>query len=132
MQSGEVNLRQSLEIIAPYHGERANWFTSISQRVGIPKRRVKSLFYNRQCRLWGDELALIHNALSKATQTQNIELNKALNINTSSRLRQDDIDQIKGEIRGEILQDIRTLLLELRNSGDGFSVRHHGPALSRG
>lgn len=132
MLSGDVNLRKSLEIIAPFQGERNTWFGSVAQRVGIPKRRVRSLFYNRQCRLWGDELARIHAALSKAMQNQNIELHQTINANAAARLHQSDIDQIKGEIRGEILEDIRALLLELRGSGDGFSIRGNGAALSRG
>lgn len=64
MQAGDPSIRSTLQSIVPFTGDsREAWFFRVSQATGIRKTRVKSLFYNRQCRLWGDELARIHGAV---------------------------------------------------------------------
>lgn len=65
MQAGDVSIRETLQAIVPFSRDdsRETWFYRVAHRVGIPKSRVKSLFYNRQCRLWGDELVRITGAV---------------------------------------------------------------------
>lgn len=126
MQSGDVHLRRSLETVVPMHGSRSAWFVSVGQRIGLPAARVKSLFYNRHCRLWGDELARITSAMTKAQQNKNENLLQALNAHADRYVLGEKIDAIKGEIRRDILEDIRTLLLELHRSGSGMAIRNHG------
>ena len=117
MQSGDVHLRQSLESLTPVQGSRSAWFIAVGQRVGIPARRVKSLFYNRGCRLWGDELARITSAIAKAEQQKAEELQRALNAHADRRVMGEQLEAIKGELRREIVEDIGAMLLELLNSG---------------
>lgn len=131
MQAGDVLLRQSFEAIAPFQGERSTWFVSVAQRVGIPKRRIKSLFYNPQCRLWGNEQALINKALKHAVQTQEIRMHDAINAHAAATQRRAEIDQIKEEIRGDILQDIRALLLELHGAGSRVGIQRRGERTRR-
>lgn len=125
MQSGDVYLRRSLEALAPVQGSRSAWFVAVGHRLGIPARRVKSLFYNRHCRLWGDELARITSAITKAQQKRNENLLQAMNAHADRCVLGDHIDAIKGEIRRDILEDIRALLLEFSHPAGGVAVRHH-------
>lgn len=69
MRAGEISIRQTLQTIVPYHGDRESWLFSVSQRTGLPKKRVRSLFYNRQCRLWAEELTSIQRAASAHYQS---------------------------------------------------------------
>lgn len=124
MQSGDVYLRRSLEVVAPMQGARSAWFVTVGHRLGLPARRVKSLFYNRNCRLWGDELARITAALAKADQQKAEQIQQALNANTMRRADAEKLEAIKGEIKREILEDIRTLLLELNAAGAGEHPVH--------
>lgn len=128
MHSGDVTLRQALERIEPYNGNRSAWFSRVSRRVGIPPTRVKSLFYNPQCRLWSNELSSIYATLSEIALNPTIRQNAAMN----AYARQAEHSRIKGEIRHEILEDIRTLLLELRSADAGMAVRRAGESMSRG
>lgn len=73
----------------------------------------------------------LYGALSKAVKSQNIEMLDALNANAETRARIGELDKIKKEIRGEIMEDIRTLLLELLGSGDGVPVRVDSKAVRR-
>ena len=126
MQPGDVTMRQTLEAIAPREGKRDAWFVAVGQRVGMPARRVRSLFYNRHCRLWGDELARITSAVNKANHKKNENLLHALNAHADRCVWRKHIEEIKGEITRDVLQDIRTLLLELHHSGGGMAIRRPG------
>ena len=69
MQAGDPTIRNTFQSIVPFTGDsREAWFFRVSQKTGIRKSRVKSLFYNRQCRLWGDELARISGAIQSQHQ----------------------------------------------------------------
>jgi hypothetical protein len=128
MLSGNVTLRQALERIEPYDGNRLAWFSRLSRRVGIPPTRLKSLFYNPQCRLWSNELSSIYATLSELAFNPVNRQNAAID----AAARQAEHSRIKGEIRHEILQDIRAMLLELRGADAGMAVRSSGESLPRG
>lgn len=132
MRSGDVLLRQSLEYLVPFNGDRPAWFGNVSQRVGLPRRRVKSLFYNPGCRIWGDEQQAINSALSRAKKSQNQKLEDALRANAQTAARQDELEQLKKELKIELLEDLRALLLELRGPAAGDSIRNSRPGVYGG
>lgn len=113
MIAGDVSFRNVLQNVVPYDrsNSREAWFFSVSQRTGIAKKRVKSIFYNRQCRVWADELARIQRAQAAKLQTLNTEF-------TALRAAQ-------GETAHETLGEIRSLLASIvQKLGDDDPSRH--------
>ncbi|MDB5490337.1 MAG: hypothetical protein JWO78_186 [Micavibrio sp.] len=96
MQAGDVSMRNTLQAIVPFSKDdsREAWFFRVALRTGIRKSRVKSLFYNRQCRLWGEELTRITGALQSQTNPMLSDLVARLEeIQTRQEALRNDIRQ---------------------------------------
>lgn len=101
VRAGEVSMRNTLHGIVPFTGDsREAWFYRIAQTTGIPKRRVRSLFYKRNCRVWAEEWARIQSAQRQKTEKLKIQ---------------------QGELQNEAIDQLRQLLSEalavVRDSG---------------
>lgn len=95
MLAGDTTIRSVLQSIVPFTGDsREAWFFRVSQATGIRKTRVKSLFYNRQCRLWGDELARIHGAIqSRSTPDYSDLLDRLTDLQSRQEALSEEIKQ---------------------------------------
>lgn len=131
MSPGDVSIRRAFDQIVPppHWGDREGWFFNLSRQTGLPMARLKSLFYDRRCRMWGSEATRIKSALSRVAQSQNHELSEAIDRNAETRQVHAELDRLKGELKLELLEDIRALLLELHGSGAGVPVRAAGKAI---
>ncbi|NQZ15113.1 MAG: hypothetical protein HRT94_09875 [Alphaproteobacteria bacterium] len=123
MHSGDVDLRKIFEEIVPYDhkdSSRRLWFFELSRKIeDVSADRLKSLFYDNRCRVWGNEAVSIYEAHIRAKQSQ---IQNMLEANARRESVHAEVRQLKEEVKSELLEDIRTLLLEFKSDDHGAAI----------
>ena len=134
MQAGDIDLRKKFYQIQspPEWGEKEGWFHAISRATGISKSRVKSLYKDRRCRLWGSEAIRIERALLQVEQAQQQAIEKITKSHGETLGSQQQLNRVKEDIKRELFEDLRTLFVEWKHSADSNDSGDSGENLYSG